>query len=165
MFCIYNDVKTLDISTVYTSELQKQYPCAFITTDKKDNVSGTVNLYISNTPVRFRRNQYLPGVINSEVLSMEGGKLLNYYGVTADLQEDYGDSWREGTTFEKNLVANEWTIISGYPRWTNTDILDEYGTLYLAASEPVPVGGGADIEPAALLNGLRIGQIVIRTRK
>ena len=46
--------------------------------------------------------------------------------------------------------------------WSNYDIPNEVdGGIYLAASDPVPVGGVApDLDPAAFMEGLRIGQIV-----
>ena len=46
--------------------------------------------------------------------------------------------------------------------WTNHDIIGSDGTVLLAASEPVPVGGSIapDIHPASFMAGLRMGQIV-----
>jgi hypothetical protein len=44
--------------------------------------------------------------------------------------------------------------------WSNFNIYTEDGTLYLAASDPIPVGSAPDIEPKTFMNGWDIGQFV-----
>jgi hypothetical protein len=51
------------------------------------------------------------------------------------------------------------------PKWANHDVFQLNGTLYLAASDPIPVSSAPDIEPLPFTEGLRIGQIVMGMRK
>jgi hypothetical protein len=86
------------------------------------------------------------------------------------------------TAFSGTVSASDWTSryfgyennawvsgsggIIGSVIWSNTDVYYKDsiegvgGTLYLAASEPIPVGSAPDIEPLPFTEGLRIGQIV-----
>lgn len=51
--------------------------------------------------------------------------------------------------------------VKGEMLWSNYDINNLIdGGIYLAASEPVPVGGGADIEPRAFMAGWLAGRAV-----
>jgi len=57
--------------------------------------------------------------------------------------------------------AIEWSNFDILYRTANEDAGIAVGDIYLAASDPVPVGGVApDIDPKAFMEGLRIGQIV-----
>lgn len=49
------------------------------------------------------------------------------------------------------------------PIWTNTDIYNEDGTLYLAASDPIPVAAPA-LDPLSLFMGWKAGNWVARQR-
>lgn len=44
--------------------------------------------------------------------------------------------------------------------YTNFDIYNEDGTLYLAASDPIPVGSAPEVEPKSFMAGSWMGQIV-----
>jgi hypothetical protein len=48
--------------------------------------------------------------------------------------------------------------------WTNTDILNEDGSLYLAASDPIPVGG-EPIDPTSFMQGWLVGRRLAGMRK
>lgn len=56
------------------------------------------------------------------------------------------------------------SLYSGKAFWANFDILDEDGSLYLAASEPIPVSTYTP-KPAAMTLGMLVGQAVRRMRK
>ena len=75
--------------------------------------------------------------------------------------------------YEFNSESGEWfvkytytefrgTITSGASPlvWANYDVCYEDGTLYLAASDPIPVGSAPEVEPKSFMAGLRMGQIV-----
>ena len=47
--------------------------------------------------------------------------------------------------------------LTAYPIWTNHDILNEDGSLYLAASDPVPVTSAQPIDPNSMLAGYLVG--------
>ena len=53
------------------------------------------------------------------------------------------------------------SLYSGKAFWANFDILDEDGSLYLAASDPVPV---KPPNPSAMAMGMLVGQAVRRMR-
>ena len=64
--------------------------------------------------------------------------------------------------YENNTSADLFKIWDGDSLvWSNYDILDEDGTLYLAASEPVPVTAQ---NPAAMLAGFQLGAAISRMR-
>lgn len=44
--------------------------------------------------------------------------------------------------------------------WSNTDLYTTDGTLYLAASEPVPIGGAFPLHAESFLKGLEIGRLL-----
>ena len=65
------------------------------------------------------------------------------------------------------------TYGGGYLIWSNSDVyygegeaIDEElrGTLYLAASDPIPVGSAPEVEPKSFMAGWRMGQFVRGTR-
>lgn len=64
------------------------------------------------------------------------------------------------------LTEEDDTGISGsLVIWTNTDILNESdGTLYLAASDPIPVVTAHQLDPLSLWLGYQAGQWVARQR-
>ena len=67
--------------------------------------------------------------------------------------------------FSATATDTEWTAESGTAGalninnigWANTDILNADGTLYLAASEPIPVNPAPTLDPTALLMGWQVG--------
>lgn len=66
------------------------------------------------------------------------------------------------STIVYDVVDGQWVKQSTYPMtfkpvWTNTDILNEDGTIYLAASEPIPVGG-EPIDPTSFMQGYIVGR-------
>lgn len=90
---------------------------------------------------------------------------------TADAWGDLGEEsvYTEDGEHYISLTATSAITLNSIV-WSNFDILYRtanedagiaVGDIYLAASDPVPVGGVApDIDPAAFMEGLRIGQIV-----
>lgn len=48
--------------------------------------------------------------------------------------------------------------------WANYDVLDNKGTLYLAASDPIPVGTAPQLDPLSLFMGWKAGNLVARQR-
>lgn len=90
---------------------------------------------------------------------------------TGDIRYNYSessDSWGEAKEVDASTIDSFRydTIL-----WTNTDIYcqtDIYypsGTLYMAASEPVPVGGAAPIDHASFLQGWLVGRRLAGMRK
>ena len=117
--CLYNGHGPLpDIYTVYTPELQKEKPYAFMTSCWWPSTNYT--LYIARE-IQYRQ--------------LDSG----YFIAVIDC-ESY-------TCFQEHESA-EWAIPSQYDdvnicvatdvKWANFNVLNEDGTLYLAASDLVP---------------------------
>ena len=60
-----------------------------------------------------------------------GDKYLNIIGYESDFSDSFPN-------FEE-IVETEDGIFANYQIWANYDILNEDGTLYLAATDPIPV--------------------------
>ena len=73
----------------------------------------------------------------------------------------YGNQWKYICEDNGEFFAPE------YLTWTNTDIYTEDGTLYLAASEPVPVSTIPlpPPDPLSMLLGWRVGSAVRSMRR
>lgn len=97
---------------------KKVYPYAYITK------SFTWVLWLSSKPVYSNNGQ----LITSAALN-----ILRWYCRIDTTDDWYGpdgpDEYAEGAG------------CGGHPIWTNTDIINTDGSVYLAASDPVPVGG------------------------
>lgn len=63
-----------------------------------------------------------------------------------------GDSWSE---FKASTSDSQ--IVGSQIKWTNTDILNEDGSVYLAASDPIPVNPAPTLDPTSLLMGWQVG--------
>lgn len=113
---LYNGALLPDIETVYTPEVQKTHPYVVIFYSDSLTVFSYKS-YCSTAPFVCSSAGYLENL--GEVLEATCAK-------TSDVWEEFVpyESWAQ------------WII---RPKWCNHDILNSDGTLYLAASEPVPV--------------------------
>jgi hypothetical protein len=139
-YCLYNGEKFPDIYDVYTPELQEEYPHALIW-------GGLVghSLYLSPVPlIRFDNG----GI----AVSQETGNvtLRSFYTAPERVK------WTPGADYDLSYDH----LLFGINVWTNTPIYNEDGTLYLAASDPVPV-----LNPAVMMQGFMVGQAIRRGRK
>jgi hypothetical protein len=112
---LYNGVRLPDINTVWTDK--EKYPYAVIYRDNYGDhlvLAGSCSAWGSNG---FR---FFPP---------KGGQNADgpVYEYNVNVQ---GDAWELFSTFY-------W--ITFYPVWTGTDIFNEDGSVYLSASEPIPV--------------------------
>lgn len=127
---LYNGEKFPDIYTVYTPELQEEYQCAFILFD-----AGAHRLVFANeVPSCLTFSPYL--YVNSENMQYE-------------LSADTGD-WiflDENGGFTINKLAL---------KWTSHDILNNDGSVFMATSAPIPVGG-EPIDPTSMLMSWQLG--------
>lgn len=140
MNCLYNGVELPDIFKVYTAELQKTHPFAVIT--------YFVGIYHLNL---FTDNVFY---------CKDGGMLVKQdttcLGSALDIENTkWGD-------FEESVYSVDgWGPI---PLWSNFDILNEDGTLCLAASDPIPVNPAPTLDPTALRMGWQVGNKIARQR-
>lgn len=97
---------------------------------------GVYNLYCSSTPFAAYVRNEATGAMG---ISNSGTEMVHYQ---CDTVRGSG-KWTEQQPITANLAGAD---------WTNTDILNPDGSLYLAASDPIPV-----YDPTALLQGYLVG--------
>lgn len=133
-----------DIYSVYTPELQKTHPFALIF---NQSPFGYMGLYLTDSAPYGGRSP-----LGHERIEYQVGTNIVYYHALKDSKE-----WQ----FVKNDTwpDNDSAGLAGV--WTNTDIFREDGSLYLAASDPVPV---SPITPAAVMEGWAVGMAIRRSR-
>lgn len=152
---IYNGTMLPDIHTVYTDEIKVEYPYAVIIFYESENV---YRLCVSSEP------GYVYYFLKERI------QMGDTYG-KVDMDAGFSE-WGELTfyTSETNAAVNgeaTWFI------WSNHDIYypDDYshnaalaGTLYLSASDPIPVGTITD--PLSFAMGWQLGKrLRMRGRK
>lgn len=102
-------------------------------------------------------------------------------GFTLDLEPDNANRDWAGVNLTESgwarydLVNGEWVLYSNYDTqrvttgtsgdvllfWSSSDIYSQdTGKLYLAASDPIPVGSAPDVEPKSFMAGWRMGQFI-----
>lgn len=144
---LYNGVGPWpDIYTVYTTELQKELPFAilFDSTNNGTKYGSTSVWFFKTYEYPYPDHGTRPSV---GIIASEGCKFCN-------LIENH---WGEVTDY-----AGQYPVLYfEYLVWSNFDILNEDGTLYLAASEPVPV---TQRNPSAMLMGFQLGPVIRRMR-
>lgn len=120
----YNGTVLPNISVVYTDELKEEYPCAYIY--KGTLFTGGISYYLHLTTA----DPYY-GVSDSEkwcIGRRAGDKSYWWYDGLSDNFEFHYDWTNEG------VMANMDNLV-----WANFDVLDEDGSVYMAASDPIPV--------------------------
>ena len=139
--CLYNGVELRKVPEV------EGYQYVSVGT----NIWNEIMAMYSETPHSFRED---PGwvVVTGQKFYLvdEDGEIMYFHNL--DLSES-GDGYWEDYGLAGNQVYR--------PFWTNHDILTSDGTLYLAASDPVPV---TTINPSALLQWFFVGDAIKRNR-
>lgn len=132
--CLYNGVELPDINSVWTDELKETYPYAFLIIS---DVDGHILYGLVLSSVKIAE-------ANGYLLPTDYAKITVYYW--SDDEESEFTEWKLDSSLD-NYFGNLVTITEqNVPFWSNHDILySTDGTVYLAASDPVPVGGGFTI--------------------
>lgn len=115
------------------------YPYAVV----NKGVKGLYNLYCSSVSFTAYEDDY--GNIN---VSHENSTMLHYQCMTAEYAYGASDGWVEKSTLSNDV---------GGVFWTNADIFFADGTLYLSASDPVPVTIPKWAHMNSFLKGLALG--------
>ena len=151
---LYNGVVLPDINEVWTDK--ETYPYACITID----TSNGYDLYILSCSAVDMF------ITSGGVVANNGSGKFILYVLIAD----------EDAARENDAVANEWCLagenegntLFGTPDsliYSNRDILNTDGTVYLAASEPVPVDNNITIpDKASFMLGYLTGQRLRKMR-
>lgn len=155
-FCLYNGVKLPDVNTAYCKE---NYPCAFIVTETADNIT-TAWLYLTANPV-----QIAPGLSGLKIPAGGYAQYICYTGSAVNNNPYAGyNYWKVSILTGDNATSFD-APKDGETAWSNHDVYNTDGTLYLAASDPVPVGGGSfTIDQASFLAGYKAGAELRRLR-
>ena len=117
---LYNGVRLPDIGMVYTADVKKTHPYAYIVLDDV-LVLSSVPLVAYFATVGYRLN----ATLDAEVIVAEARTSAKYWDWVVDRTTKYkaGDFVASGTPLN----------------WANVDVYTTDGALYLAASEPIPV--------------------------
>ena len=110
---------------------------------------------MSDTTFHFVAHPELP---YSGVSDWDGSLTLNFSGKTeCQIMRAYTKLglWWTDAYFEKYE-----SFYARYVVWANFDIYNEDGSIYMAASEPIPVGATKPIDPMSMLMGWRVGQAI-----
>ena len=124
----YVGMVTRNICSFYTTELQKQYPYIFISHNFLNIIAtlSTSAVYWTDESETYRE----------ELRAVESGSRISFiFKILTGTEWQYneGAEW----TFESNGMVDYAYFRNGFD-WTNHDIPKADGTLYLAASEPIP---------------------------
>ena len=157
---LYNGVELPDIDTVWTDK--ETYPYAYI------GYSPSLNVYTlmcSSNPAFYKMRTttiggdwFVNGTLYASGLgNSTAGWVVSSQGVVSNTTDSY-DS--------KNFEAGYQIIWANYDvyRWTDDNLAENDGSLYLAASDPVPVGGSSHVTESsgdgyALYNGVKLPNI------
>jgi hypothetical protein len=136
MFYLYNGIKLPDVGGVRTDKIT--YPNATMV----GYTDGDKILLLSTAPLyKGRHGATIPA----------GASAIGYKVV--------GDAWEQYNTWEPSEYDSSYTAWGSNIWWASYDLLNEDGSVYLAASEPVPVGG-EPIDQQSYLMGWRVGQLL-----
>lgn len=141
----YNGVECPDINSVWIDK--DTYPYAVIT----ENMLTLIASYelVNGTGFYEGKRAVLFGTESGHDYNVEG-KYMRYNLVD--------DSWVIRTELARTDYFFEYIL------WANFDLLNEDGSVYLAASEPVPVSP-VKLNPALLVQSFFTGQALRRSRK
>ena len=144
---LYNGVELPDINELWTDELKKIYPYAYISIDYDSFVQGRF-LVLHENPLRCVWETW---ATTYETLVYEGKMSFGLIELNGEWQNEI--EWR----YEENGAS---LLDIGKVQWASHDILKEDGTVYFAASDPIPVTTAEPIDPTSLLMGYRVGQLI-----
>ena len=115
----YNGVVLPDIYKVYTPELQKELPLAILFDSSGNGTNyGSISLWF------FKTYKFITtGSVT--ILASDGCKFCSFVD----------DMWGDVTDYTYKHA----TLALEYLAWSNFDIINEDGSVYLAASAPIPV--------------------------
>lgn len=146
---LYNGVRLPDINAVWTDK--EKYPYAVISDTPGFANSGIgYQLMASSSPTEITSSGTRYFVSNAVVKEY----MIFAYNEEFDatLREEAGISLKEYVAMAFGMELDVWTFVTEFDnyeagfaidsnptRWANHDILSEDGTVYLAASDPVPV--------------------------
>ena len=114
---LYNGVELPDINEVWNKVNKEHWRYASIFMSS----SARASLYFTQGPCRISSG-------NSELVDIPGGYHYSYWN---------GGTWSDPTSYDDPFTSDN----AKYAVWANFDILNTDGSVYLAASDPVPVGG------------------------
>lgn len=188
---LYNGVELPDINECWTDK--ETYPYAVITKIDYSQYgvdASLFSLHLASLPLSYdkvndnvawiRDTDGDGGYTESElalVLKYGSGSLFPEQRDIDNLAAAMGESadglspgvWLD-FSYSETAVANEY-LCNGSAIWTSHDILNTDGSIYLAASEPIPVGGepekpttDSSLDPTSMLMGWLVGRAVASQR-
>ena len=140
---LYNGIELPDIYGVYTKELQKTHPFAYI------GQGMGYFLYLTTAPFKVDQN----GPLQSAQAGAVSGTGLILYNASP-----WSTEW---TKLSEGEVDGDYTYWN--PFWANYEVKTLGGATYLEPSDPVPVSP-VQLNPADVVQGYFVGIAVKRMR-
>ena len=162
MNLLYNGTPLPDIRSVYTPEVQKEWP--YLVMAYNIGSSGNIDRYVlGGTKVPQTYN----GEKHGHTGSYQNWYIYNYPDMylpgTWDWDEEYGSD------DESKVWASDTPIL-----WSNHDILNTDGSVWFAGSKAINAETGEEVDfspvpvttinPSALMQGFFVGQALRRNR-
>ena len=144
-YCFYGEALLPNINTVWTDK--SVYPYALIrsTINGDSGYPVLATLIVSTTPLYFDASTN-----SGSYRAVVAGSAIRYQFDSSGEWEYIGETAYE---IDEEVCTNFASALG----WTNTDILNTDGTVYLAASDPIPVNPAPTLDPTALLMGWQVG--------
>ena len=143
---LYNGEQFQDINSVYTDDLKKVYPFALIKTGMFSTAERHLYLFREDAYYFDNGTRYFGSNEDNPIPSCTSKYDANSGTWNELLYHDNGNV---------NVGGN--TATFGDILWSNFDVLNEDGSVYLAASDPIPVNPAPTLDPTALLMGWQVG--------
>ena len=143
---LYNGVSLPDINTVWTGEVKKQRPYAYITVEF-GGIERAHYLMLSEKPLK---HEYWENPLSGKVqdlVTCEPCTTIHILLINGEWWQDEAD-WYYSENDNLNLGGDAWL-------WASHDILKEDGTVFFAASDPSPV---LSIDHTAMIQGWIVGK-------
>ena len=146
---LYNGVEWPDINEVWTDELKKISPYAYISVIV---IGGARLLMMLENPYHYVIETGITGD-SYPVVECEKGK-----ATWVQLQNGKWDTDNQG--YNDDTAASFGVDVW---HWASHDIIKEDGSVFLAASDPIPVGG-EPIDPTYFMQGWLVGRRIAAMR-
>ena len=150
---LYNGVELPHIDSFYTDELKEQYPYLTMQYYGLDFLLGEVMLYLTTKPMAYYPDERYKLHAND----MSTFDALLYIGNPKLVDGSHENSWKYWRT-DTGI-----TDIGSSAHWSNYGILNADGSVYLAASDPIPVSSFTP-DPISMTMGWLVGRRIAGQR-
>ena len=157
---LYNGVELPDLNTVWTDKEAYPYATLFALQGTK---KGKFALLLTSCPTKFVSYTENDILVNA-IYSVKECNTISYNTDIPPVEFIYlKTSYYEDSALLAGLYYSSTGTVKDV-LWSNYNILNEDGSVYLAKTDPIPVGG-EPLDPTSLLMGYRVGEMIRGMRK